>query len=413
VSTAIAKLTLRVILDSRAEWTVEADVVLEDGDTGRGSAPVAIAPGRRERARSTLREGIGLPLIGVVRGALTDRAFAGQAAFDAALEELAADSGIGANVTLALSLAFCRATCQRDDVALYRRLADLAGTTPSMPHPLVNIFSGGVHMAGAAHGFQQIMVVPERPTIREDVNLALVAFTAVEDWLSERGVSRRLSASSGMVVTGARDEELLAQLQVIAAQLSEGHRPLGLAVDVAAEHLCDDGGCYRLGDRLLAGSALLEHLDWLVEEVGLVYVEDPFDPSDEALWRAFTTRHGDELCIVGDDLFGTDTRYLDASLANAILLKPSQVGTVTRTLEAAAAARAAGMSLCVSHRSGETEDTAICDLAVAVGARYAKVGGPRRGDRIAKYNQLLRLADELDDAALSAQPNLQTTTVEG
>ncbi len=403
---------MRVILDSRAAWTVEADIALENGGNGRGSAPVAIAPGRRERARSTVQEGIS-SLTGVVRGVLADRVFADQAAFDAALEKLAADLGIGANVTIALSLAFCRATCQRDDIALFQRLADLAGTTPSMPHPLINIFSGGVHVADAAHSFQQIMVVTERPTIREDIDLALSAFAAVEDWCAERGIWHRLSPSSGMVVRGFSDEELLAHLKPMAAQLSDGYRPLGLAVDVAAEHLRDGGGCYRCGDRLLSGSALIDRLDRLVEDAGLVYVEDPFDASDEALWRAFTARHGGEVCIVGDDLFGTDICYLDASLANAILLKPSQVGTVTRTLEAARAARAAGMSLCVSHRSGETEDTAICDLAVAVGARYAKVGGPRRGDRIARYNQLLRLADELDAAGLSTQPNMQTTTLEG
>ena len=134
----------------------------------------------------------------------------------------------------------------------------------------------------------------------------------------------------------------------------------------------------------------------LASAFGLVYVEDPFAPEDRDLWRELTSRLGDDVLVVGDDLFVTSAAYVDARIANAILLKPSQAGTVTATLETARTATQAGLELCVSHRSGETEDVAVCDLAVALGARYVKVGGPRRGDRVAKFNQLIRLAETVE-----------------
>jgi enolase len=170
-------------------------------------------------------------------------------------------------------------------------------------------------------------------------------------------------------------------------------------VDVAAEHLAAGGGAYRLNGGRVRGEELVERLERLARDHGLVYVEDPFAPEDAGLWRELTSRLGDRALVVGDDLFVTSAEYVEPGLANAILLKPSQAGTVTTTLEAARAARDAGLELCVSHRSGETEDVAICDLGVALGARYVKVGGPRRGDRIAKLNQLVRLAETVEPAA--------------
>jgi len=237
-------------------------------------------------------------------------------------------------------------------------------------------------------------VAPDGASLADDLDVALRAYAAVERRLRERGVPISLSASSGFVVEGVPDERLLTELRETLED--EGLGEVGAGVDVAAEHLAAGGGAYRLDGRRVRGEELVEHLERLASELRLVYVEDPFAPEDEGLWRELTSRLGETALVVGDDLFATSAAYVEPGLANAILLKPSQAGTVTATLEAARAAREAGLELCVSHRSGETEDVAVCDLAVALGARYVKVGGPRRGDRISKFNQLVRLAETVE-----------------
>lgn len=408
----IAQVRVRGILDSRGEPTIETDVELDGGACGRGSAPLAVAPGRRERRRSrvaTLGPGAGSPELECACRSLRRATFSSLEDFDWALEALA-DAG----ATLALSAAFCRAACVVEERPLYDYLADAAGTTPDVPHPLVNVISGGIHLSPQANTFQQIMIVPRTGSIFEDVGVALEAFDAVERWLASRGEHRRLSASSGFVIEGASSERLLYELADEAARQEWG-AVVGLGVDVAAEHLEAGGGRYRLDGRELSGEDLLAFLERLATELDLVYLEDPFAPEHEQLWRALAERLPSTCLLVGDDLFATDATRVDRSLARGILLKPSQAGTITATLAAARAARAAGMDLCVSHRSGETEDTFVCDLAFAVGARYQKVGGPRRGDRIAKYNQLLRLAEQAAPAPetdITQRPR-PLSTVEG
>jgi enolase len=167
-------------------------------------------------------------------------------------------------------------------------------------------------------------------------------------------------------------------------------------VDVAAEHLHRQDGHYRFGESTISGAELLKrHLD-LVKTYNMGFLEDPFDAADQHLWRELTKELQQTTCVVGDDLFATDSAKIEPGLATGIILKPNQTGTVTGVLSAARAAHEAGMLLCVSHRSGETEDTMMCDLAVAIGASFIKVGGPRRGDRTAKYNQLIRLATQMN-----------------
>jgi enolase len=394
MSPLVSSVHVRGILDSRAEPTVEAEVTLASGAWGRGSSPRAIAPGGRERRgreERLLGPGAGLAPLPEL-----EAEFRTQAAFDAAVAGLAKD------VALALSLAFCRASCAELGRPLHEHLAELAGSRPALPHPLVNFFSGGIHTAGEARSLQQIMVAPDGASLAEDLDVALRAYAAVERKLRERGVPISLSASSGFVVEGVSDERLLEELRETLDE--EGLGELGLGVDVAAEHLTAGGGAYRLDGRRVRGEELVERLERLASEHGLVYVEDPFAPEDGDLWRELTSRLGDRALVVGDDLFVTSAAYVEPGLANAILLKPSQAGTVTATLEGARAARNAGLELCVSHRSGETEDVAICDLAVALGARYVKVGGPRRGDRIAKLNQLVRLAETVEPGGPIAAP---------
>ncbi|HEV2999818.1 MAG TPA: phosphopyruvate hydratase, partial [Solirubrobacteraceae bacterium] len=319
-----------------------------------------------------------------------------------------AASGAAADVTLALSIAGWRAAAAQAGEALHRRVAAAAGTTPAMPHPLVNVFSGGVHAAPRPDSFQQLMAVPCRATFAADAEAALAVWAEAERRLAGRGAAWTLSASSGMLVEGATSEELLAELHAVVSP----HERVGTGADVAAEHLAAGPGLYRLDGRTLAGPELLDLLDRLCAERELVFLEDPFAPEDEELWRELTERLAGRTAVVGDDLFATDAARMDRALATAVLLKPSQAGTVAATLDAARAALDAGIDLCVSHRSGETEDTFVCDLAVGLGALAQKVGGPRRGDRIAKYNQLLRLAEEggLAPSAAAVAPGRRPLT---
>jgi enolase 1/2/3 len=201
--------------------------------------------------------------------------------------------------------------------------------------------------------------------------------------------ARSMSASSGLLLPDRTSEWQLGMLRRAAADVSAA-----IGLDVAAEHLATGSGSYLFEGREYSSAALADLLLSLASRYRIEYVEDPFDPADTAAWEAFLpAARAAGVTVVGDDLFATDAALVRPGLADALLLKLSQAGTLTATLAAASRARAAGLGLVVSHRSGETEDTAMCDLAVAVGAEFIKVGGPRRGDRIAKYNQLLRLAE--------------------
>jgi enolase len=391
----ITDLRLRGVLDSRARPTVEVDLVLGTA-TGRGSCAVAIAPGRLERRRrlhtgelGDLTDG---PAGRVLREALLGRAPGRPADLDALLRALDDQHGLGADVTLAVSLAYHRAAADRAGQPLHGWLAELAGTRPALPGLLVNAFSGGIHRSGETASFQQVMLVPGTGDLLADVRFALAAYEGLERAYPDAG----LSASSGLLVTGL---DTIGQLAAVRRVIATAAEPAGapraaVGVDVAAEHLTAGAGRYRFEGREYPSPAFAALLLDLAREYGIEYLEDPFDPADTAAWAALVPKARDAgIRVVGDDLFASDATRVRADLADAVLLKPSQAGTVTATLDAAAAARAAGLSLVVSHRSGETEDTAMCDLAVAVGAELIKIGGPRRGDRLAKYNQLLRLAE--------------------
>jgi enolase len=268
-----------------------------------------------------------------------------------------------------------------------------------MPRVLVNVFSGGIHDPRARVPYQQIMVLPRTAHLCDDIRAAMSVYKAVEAYLAERGRTVRQSASSGMIVEGFAPTELLDLLCERIRRLGFRNDEISLALDVAAEHLKGADGLYELGDRRITGVELLEHHRRLLESYDIAYFEDPFDPEDTELWNALLQSAPIGTRIFGDDLFATNSRHLVTGLATGVVLKMSQVGTVTATLRTAANAERLGLALCVSHRSGETEDTSMCDLAVAVGAACIKVGGPRRGDRLSKYNQLLRLDEELNSAS--------------
>ena len=385
----ITGLRVRGILDSRAEPTVEAELTLDNGACGRGSCPRAIAPGRRERP---IGAAAGL---GVLPG-LAERmraALAGVHGQDEVDARLTGELDLtGVSLVLAVSVAYARARAAAAGVPLWRYLADVAGTTPGIPRLMVNVFSGGIHATGTANGYQQVMVIPRTGGVVSDIDAACRVWAAAAAIAVRRFGEPRLSASSGIVVP----LDSAGQLRLLAQAIAE----TGLAddvlvgVDVAAEHL-RDGDRYHLGSRLLTAPELAEVLHEQVGRYGIGYLEDPFDSGDEPAWRALRASLPASTQVIGDDLFATDADRVTPELADGILLKPSQIGTISGLVAAAAQARLAGMAIAVSHRSGETDDTVICDIASALGADLIKVGGPRRGDRLAKYNQLLRLAEEV------------------
>ncbi|MGH3777420.1 MAG: hypothetical protein ACRDRR_17125 [Pseudonocardiaceae bacterium] len=392
----ITDIRLRGVLDSRAHPTIEVDLRLTDV-TGRGSCPVAIAPGRLERRRGLHTGGLG-DLTGgsagrLLRDALVGWSPANAGELDARLTELDDRHALGGDVTLAVSLAYARSAATRASQPLHAWLAIQAGARPAMPRLLVNAFSGGIHRTGPAASFQQVMLIPRVGDLLSDVRAALGVFTVLEQWVTEEYGTPVLSASSGFLLP---DRDTAWQLDVLgqAAEAAGYADQVTAGVDVAAEHLVGGPGRYRFEGREHPAAAFASLLIDLAKAYGIEYIEDPFDPADTTAWKAFLPAARQAgVTVVGDDLFASDTARVRAGLADAVLLKPSQAGTVTATLDAARAARTAGLTLVVSHRSGETEDTAMCDLAVALGAELIKVGGPRRGDRLAKYNQLLRLAE--------------------
>lgn len=395
----VKRVHFRGILESRGKLTIEAELQLQDGSHGWASSPVAIAPGRREQRRSfiqTLGPLNDQPVFRDLRGQIEGGRFGSQAHFDSHLERVPVAMELGADVRLVLSVAFCRALSAAQGISLLKHLVLLSGETPAVSRPLVNIFSGGVHDATCNVPFQQIMVTPDFGDIRENIHAGMAIYGAVERRLEKSGREFRHSASSGMQMTGVGHLELLEELHEVIGQLDYSREKTPLAIDVAAEHLKTENGCYRFGAELVTGAELYERLRQIARTYNVQFLEDPFDPADEDLWRSASSQLAPSTVVVGDDLFSTNSANIKPGLATGILLKLNQVGSVTGALQAAETARKAGLVLSVSHRSGETEDTVMCDLAVALGATYIKVGGPRRGDRIAKYNQLIRLAEQLD-----------------
>lgn len=394
MTSKVESITLRTILNSQGGRSLEANLRLSDGSVGFGAAARAIVPGRRERsltASTPLGTLQGNADIAELRDHLRGRSFETQREFDSVFSEDGPFANLGADIALALSLAFCRAQARARGCSLKTLLDDICPLPPSMPHPIVNIFSGGVH--GGHISYQQLMIIPRHDRLHDDVETALTVYSEIENLMRSQGALEGYSASSGMLTTLSDVQQLF---DIIASTLER----LGLAndvalgTDVAAEHLEQGDGTYRVGSEIYTADELQVFHTKLLDDFNFCFYEDPFGPDDVAAWRALTGDADAGTMIVGDDLFATNVKNIDPGLATGILLKMNQVGTVTGTLDAAVAARKAGMRLCVSHRSKETEDTAMCDLAVAVGAELIKVGGPRRGDRIAKYNQLLRLAEE-------------------
>jgi enolase len=401
----------RQIIDSRGNPTVEADVTLADGSLGRAAVPSGASTGQREAVE--LRDGGGTWMgkgvstaVANVNGEIAERVVGmdadDQAGLDAALIELDATenkSRLGANATLAVSLAAAHARAASKGVPLYE---DLGGDDAvTLPVPMMNIINGGAH-ADNSVDIQEFMIMPVgAESFQEALRCGTEVFHHLRKVLSSRGLNTAVGDEGGFAPDLSSNEEaILTILEAVdAAGYTIGDDVL-LALDVASSEFFE-GGEYRLGSegRSFEPSAFVDYLADLAERHPIVSIEDGMDESDWAGWKLLSDRLGRDVQLVGDDLFVTNTAILDRGIregiANAILIKPNQIGTLTETLAAIDMACDAGYGAVISHRSGETEDSTIADIAVATRATQIKTGSLSRSDRLAKYNQLLRIEERL------------------
>ncbi|HEY0970277.1 MAG TPA: phosphopyruvate hydratase [Gemmatimonadales bacterium] len=413
----IADITAREILDSRGNPTVECDVTLESGAAGRAAVPSGASTGEHEALE--LRDGdkrryLGKGVLKAVRNveetilpALRGMAATDQMGIDRALLELdgtPTKEKLGANAILAVSMATARAAANDLGLPLWRYLGGPMART--MPVPLMNILNGGAHATNTVD-FQEFMIVPVgADTFGDALRMGAEVFHALKKVLVGRKLSTGVGDEGGFAPDLANDEEALKV--IIEAIETAGYAPgkeIALALDVAASEL-HRNGTYTFkksgAGRRDANGMIELYAKWM-EEYPIVSIEDGLAEDDWDGWEAMTRELGDRVQLVGDDLFVTSTerlmRGIESGVGNAILIKVNQIGTLTETLDAIETARAAGYLSVISHRSGETEDTFIADLAVGTGAGQIKTGSASRSDRVAKYNQLLRIEEQLGDNA--------------
>jgi enolase 1/2/3 len=413
VSTQISAVHGRQILDSRGNPTVEVEVELASGEVGRAAVPSGASTGHYEavelrdgdseryggkgvdRAVRNVEEEIGPALAGLDG--------ADQGAVDAALIALDGTknkSRLGANAILGASLATAKAAAAEADVPLYRWIG--GNDAHVLPVPMMNVVNGGAHAANSLD-LQEFMVVPAgAESFSEGLRVGAEVFHTLKALLEERGLATAVGDEGGFAPDLPSSEDAIEV--VLEAAERAGHRErIAIALDPAMTEVVGEDGTYRFEGRELAPAELREYWAGLADSFPIVSVEDGAAEDDWVAWKELTDGLGDRLQLVGDDLFVTNVerfeRGIEEGVANAILVKVNQIGTLTETLDAIALGRSHGYAAVISHRSGETEDTTIADLAVATNAGQIKTGAPSRTDRVAKYNQLLRIEEELGAAA--------------
>jgi enolase len=411
----IEKVHARQILDSRGNPTVEVDVVLKSAAAGRAAVPSGASTGEFEAVE--LRDGGGAwggkgvsRAVANVNGELADAVRgldpADQDALDRTMIELDGTPNkgrLGANAILGVSLAAAKAAAAEAGLPLWRYLGGEAAHV--LPVPLMNVLNGGAH-ADNKVDFQEFMVVPVGvPTFSEALRTGGEVFHALKRTLHERGLSTAVGDEGGFAPDLDSNEAALEAL--VAGIEAAGHTPgddVAIALDPATSEIHEDGAYVLEHEgRTLSSQALAEYWADLASRYPIVSIEDGLDEEDWDGWKLLTERIGDRVQLVGDDLFVTNTerlkRGIDLGVGNSILVKVNQIGTLTETLDAVRTAQEAGYTAVMSHRSGETEDTTIADLAVATGCGQIKTGAPSRSDRVAKYNQLLRIEEALGEDA--------------
>jgi enolase len=411
----------RQIIDSRGNPTVEADVYLEDGMFGRAAVPSGASTGAGEALE--LRDGgdayggkgVSKAVNNInttIRERLTGFDASDQAGLDSVLLELDGTenkANLGANAILAVSLAAAKAVANARHIALHNYIAEMTGTTTqSLPLPMMNVMNGGQHAAGSTD-VQEYMIIPVgAQNFTHAIQMGTEVFHALAKILKEAGYGTTVGDEGGYapaVKNGNREP-----LELIAKAVEKAGYTLGqdiaLALDVASSELFEDG-VYNLATegRKVSAAELIEWYESIRSEFPIVSIEDGLDENDWANWANLTAKLGREVQLVGDDLLVTNTKLLqraiDESAANAILIKPNQIGTLTETINAVQTAQKAGWNTVMSHRSGETEDVTIAHLAVGLGCGQIKTGSLSRTDRIAKYNELLRIAEANPELTLA------------
>ena len=415
--TAIADIVAREILDSRGNPTVEVDVTLEDGVIGRASVPSGASTGEYEAVE--LRDGdksryggkgVQMAVSNVIERIAPELAgmeATEQVSIDELMIELDGTSNkanLGANAMLGVSLAVAKAAAMSLDLPLYRYLGGTQART--LPLPMMNILNGGKHAASGVD-LQEFMVMPVGArTFREALRMGTEIYHALNKVLHDRGLSTSVGDEGGFAPNVNGTEDAIGV--ILQAIEKAGYKPgsqVMLAMDPAMSELYQDGK--YVFEREGGSKTTAELVDFwtnLIDKYPIISLEDGFDEDDWDGHRTLTERVGKKVQLVGDDLFVTNTERLkqgiETGAGNSILIKVNQIGTLTETLNAIEMAKRAGYTAVISHRSGETEDATIADIAVATNAGQIKTGAPCRTDRVAKYNQLLRIEEELDDTAL-------------
>ncbi len=416
-SSMIKDIIAREIIDSRGNPTVEADVILESGVMGRAAVPSGASTGEREAIE--LRDGDAkryggkgvLKAVGHVnndiREALLGKDAADQADIDQTMIELDGTPNkakLGANAILAVSMACARAAAADDGQALHEYLH--TGEDFRMPVPMMNIINGGAH-ADNSVDLQEFMIMPVgAPTMAEAIRYGAEVFHTLKKVLHDKGLNTAVGDEGGFAPDLASNEEAIEViLQAIDQAGYRAGEDIMIAIDAASSEFCKDGQYVLASEnKTLSAGEFVDLLEGWVDKYPIISIEDGMDENDWDGWKLLTERLGKKVQLVGDDLFVTNTEIfrqgIDKGIANSILIKVNQIGTLTETLAAIDMAKKAGYTAVISHRSGETEDTTIADLAVATCTGQIKTGSMSRSDRVAKYNQLLRIAERLGDKAV-------------
>ena len=422
----IEKIIGREIMDSRGNPTVEAEVYLCGGVMGRGTAPSGASTGEFEalelrdgdkeryvgKGVSKAVENINTTIQETLKGMDASDIYAVDAAMRKA-DGTKDKSNLGANAILAVSIACAKAAANALEIPLYRFLGGISGNR--LPVPMMNIVNGGCHALSSGLDVQEFMIMPVgAPSFKECLRWCAEVFHALASILKERGLATSVGDEGGFAPALKSDEEAIET--ILEAVKKAGYEPgkdFKIAMDAASsEWKTGTVGEYKLpkAGTVYTSEQLIDHWKKLVEKYPIISIEDALDEEDWEGWTLMTQELGDKVQLVGDDLFVTNTKRLSKGIelkaGNSILIKLNQIGTLSETLEAIKMAHNANMTAIVSHRSGETEDTTIADLAVALNAGQIKTGAPSRTERVAKYNQLLRIEEALGDSAV--YPGIKT-----
>ncbi|TYT74333.1 phosphopyruvate hydratase [Desulfobotulus mexicanus] len=417
--TEIIDVRAREVLDSRGNPTVEADILLSDGAAGRAAVPSGASTGVREAlelrdadASRYLGKGVRTAVNNVMEllaPEILGYDATDQVGLDRAMLECDGTenkSRMGANAILALSMAAARAGADSHGQPLYRYLGGIAANT--LPTPMMNIINGGAHASNSLD-IQEFMVIPVGASnVTDAVRMGAEIFHHLKSLLKKQGLNTAVGDEGGFAPDLESNEQAIALIMeaIEAAGYTPG-KDVALALDVAASEFYKDGAYHLEGEgRVLSAAEMIDYYEDLLNRYPIVSIEDGLAEGDWENWAVMTRRLGGRVQLVGDDVFVTNPAILkkgiEDGIANAILIKLNQIGTVSETLEAIAMAKNAGYATVISHRSGETEDTFIADLAVGVNAGQIKTGSLSRSDRVAKYNQLIRIEEELGEAAVYA-----------